>query len=124
MARRSSIARRPESYSVTRPVAVTYNNDRWRMELNDESPTGAGRYHSNGPVAIPKLRKLLRNQDRQTRHYAVYCLASIGGPSARRAIETAVSTDSHPCVKRFMLVSIQTIDVKHGGVKADSEEWA
>ena len=77
-----------------------------------------------GPVAIPQLEKLLGNQDWQTRHYAVYCLASIGGASARRAIETTVSKESHPCVKRFMLVSIQTIDVKHGGVKADSEEWA
>lgn len=77
-----------------------------------------------GPVAIPKLEKLLGNQDWQTRHYAVYCLASIGGTSVRRAIETAVSMESHPCVKRFMLVSIQTIDVKHGGVKADRGEWA
>ena len=77
-----------------------------------------------GPVAIPKLQKLLRNQDWQTRHYAVYCIASIGGPSARRAIETAVPMESHSCVKRLMLVSIRTIDVKHGGVKDDNGEWA
>lgn len=30
--------------------------------------------------------------------------------------------ESHPCVKRLMLVSIRTIDVKHGGLKADRGE--
>jgi hypothetical protein len=77
-----------------------------------------------GPVAIPKLKDLLRNQDWQTRHYAVYCLASIGGLSARRAIETAVPTESNPCAKRFMLASIQAIDVKHGGLKHNQGDWA
>jgi hypothetical protein len=76
-----------------------------------------------GPVAIPKLSNLLRNQDWQIRHYAVFCLASIGGPSARRAIQAAVPLESHPCVKRLMLLSIETIDVKHGGMKQDHGEW-
>ena len=77
-----------------------------------------------GPVAIPKLKNLLRNDDWQTRHYAVFCLANIGGFSARRAIETAVAMESHQCVKRLMFVSIKTIDVKHGGLKQDHGEWA
>ena len=77
-----------------------------------------------GPVAIPKLSALLRNDDWQTRHYAVFCLANIGGFSARRAIETAVPMESHPCTKRLMLVSIKTIDVKRGGLKQDHGEWA
>jgi hypothetical protein len=77
-----------------------------------------------GPVAIPKLQKLIQSQDWQTRHYAVFCIANIGGFSARRAIERSVSAESHPCVKRFMLVSIKTIDVKHGGVKQDHGEFA
>ena len=77
-----------------------------------------------GPVAIPKLSNLLRNQDWQTRHYAVFCLAGIGGLSARRAIQAAVPMESHPCVKRLMLLSIETIDVKHGGLKQDHGEWA
>jgi hypothetical protein len=77
-----------------------------------------------GPLAIPKLQKLLRNQDWETRHYTVFCLANIGGRSARRVIETAVPTESHPCVKRLMLVSIQTIDIKHGGLKQDNGEFA
>jgi hypothetical protein len=77
-----------------------------------------------GPVAIPKLAKLLRNHDWETRHYAVFCLANIGGLSARRAIERAVPMETHPCVKRLMLVSIKTIDGKHGGLKQDHGEWA
>ena len=77
-----------------------------------------------GPVAIPKLRNLLRNQDWQTRHYAVFCLANIGGLSARRALQVAVRMESHPCVKRLMLRSIETIDIKHGGLKQDHGEWA
>jgi len=77
-----------------------------------------------GPVAIPKLQKLLRNQDWQTRHDAVFCIANIGGPPALRAIKAAVSNESHSCVKGLMLASIQAIDVKHGGIKADNGEWA
>ena len=76
-----------------------------------------------GPVAIPKLKRLLRNQDWKTRHYAVYCLASIGGATAQRTLQIAVANESHPCVKRLMIVSIHTIDVKHGGIKQDNGEW-
>jgi hypothetical protein len=76
-----------------------------------------------GPVAVPKLEKLLRNQDWLTRHYAVFCIASIGGLPARRAIERGVANESHPCTKRLMLASIKTIDVKHGGMKFETREW-
>lgn len=76
-----------------------------------------------GPVAIPKLQKLLRNQDWQTRHDAVFCIANIGGPSALRAIKTAVRNESHSCVKGLMLASIKVIDVKHGGMRSDNGEW-
>jgi hypothetical protein len=77
-----------------------------------------------GPVAIPKLKKLLRHQDWQTRQDAVFCIANIGGPSALRAIKAAISNESHSCVKGLMLASIKVIDVKHGGMKADNGEWA
>ena len=76
-----------------------------------------------GPAAIPKLKNLLRNEDWQSRHYAVFCLASIGGLSGLRAIQTALPAESHPCVKRLMLVSVKTIDVKQGGLKQDHGEW-
>ena len=77
-----------------------------------------------GSAAVAKLKSLLRNDDWQTRHYAVFCLANIGGFSARRAIETAAAKEPHPCVKQLMLVSIKRIDVKNGGLKPDQGEWA
>jgi hypothetical protein len=77
-----------------------------------------------GPLAIPKLEGLLRNNDWETRHYSSYCIASIGGLSARQALQNAVPAESNACVKRFMLISIKRIDVKHGGVKPDHGEWA
>ena len=77
-----------------------------------------------GPAAIPKLKKLLRHQEWQTRHDAVFCIANIGGPAALRAIKAAVPYESHSCVKGLMLASIKVIDVKHGGMKTDNGEWA
>lgn len=77
-----------------------------------------------GRVAIPKLEKLLRNQDWQIRHYAVYCLASIGGISARRVLQKDVLKETNQCVRRFIEISIERIDVKHGGVRQDHGEWA
>jgi hypothetical protein len=72
-----------------------------------------------GPVAIPKLKRLLQDQDWETRHYAVYCLAEIGGTAARRALQQAQAMESNPCVKKFMLVSIKMIN----GVKQEQGEW-
>jgi len=77
-----------------------------------------------GPIAIPKLERLLHNNDWQTRHYAAYCIASIGGLLARQTLQNAVPAESDACVKRFMLISIKRIDIKHGGVKPDHGEWA
>jgi hypothetical protein len=77
-----------------------------------------------GPLAIPKLERLLRNSDWQTRHYTTYCLASIGGLLARKAIQDALPDETDACVKRFMLISITRIDIKHGGMTADHGEWA
>lgn len=101
---------------------IKMTDGEWRSTMTHQ-PALAG-IVLMGPVAIPKLSNLLRNQDWQTRHYAVFCLAGIGGLSARRAIQAAVSMESHPCVKRLMLLSIETIDVKHGGLKQDHGEWA
>ena len=101
---------------------IKMTDGEWRSTMSHQ-PALAG-IVLMGPVAIPKLSNLLRNQDWQTRHYAVFCLAGIGGLSARRAIQAAVPIESHPCVKRLMLLSIETIDVKHGGLKQDHGEWA
>jgi len=77
-----------------------------------------------GPLAIPKLGRLLRHNDGQTRRYATYCLACIGGLLARQTLQKALPAESDACLKRFMLISIKRIDIKHGGVKPDHGEWA
>jgi hypothetical protein len=77
-----------------------------------------------GAVAIPKLEKLLRHPDWQTRRYAVYCLARIGGISARRVLQKDVLKETDRCVRHFIEISIKVIDVKNGGVKQDHGEWA
>ena len=77
-----------------------------------------------GVLAIPKLEKLLRHPDSQTRRFTVYCLASIGGISARRALQKDVLKETDRCVRHFIEISIKVIDVKNGGVKPDHGEWA
>jgi hypothetical protein len=77
-----------------------------------------------GSIAIPKLRVMLRNSpDREERQDAVYCLAWIGGASAQRILQQALPMESDPCVKAFIRVSINTIDIKSGGLKNDRGQW-
>ena len=77
-----------------------------------------------GSVAVPKLERLLRNKDWETRHSATFCLAYIGGPKAVRALQRARPMEQDSCLKRLMLISIKSIDIKRGGVKPDHGEWA
>lgn len=72
-----------------------------------------------GPLAIPKLKPLLRNDDCQTRYYAVYCLYQIGGSSPRRALQQALPIESDRCVKRFIVVSLKEMR----GIKPEPGEW-
>lgn len=77
-----------------------------------------------GPIAIPKLIDLLKdNPDPNTRRYVVYCIAGIGGPEAKRALKQVLPSESDPCVKRFIRVSIDTINVQSGGLKKDTVKW-
>jgi len=77
-----------------------------------------------GPIAIPKLSVMLLNSpDRELRRDFVYCIAWIGGASARRALQQALPAESDPCIRRFIRVSINTVDIKSGGLKSDSGQW-
>ena len=76
-----------------------------------------------GQIAIPKLSAVLKDSpDPDMRRYAVYCIAGIGGPSAKQALKHARALESDPCVNRFIRVSIDTIDDK-GGLKNDTVKW-
>ena len=78
-----------------------------------------------GPLAIPRLKPLLRSEDWETRQYAVYCLFWIGGTSARRALEKTLGTETHSCVKRFISASLTRMrPVKKTMRGADDQsEW-
>ena len=73
-----------------------------------------------GPLAIPKLKLLLRNDDSQTRYYTVYCLYQIGGSSARRILQQALPMESDQCVRRIIIVSLKEMR----GIKPEPGEWA
>ncbi len=77
-----------------------------------------------GPIAIPKLSALLKDSpDPNMRRYAVYCIAGIGGPDAKSVLQQARPSESDPCVRQFIAVSIDTIDEKSGGLKPNTMDW-
>ena len=77
-----------------------------------------------GPVAIPKLDAVLsHNPDRNKRHYAVYCISAIGGPSAVRVLKRALHSESDPCVNRFIRVSIDSLHNKNYKLGGDNTKW-
>lgn len=78
-----------------------------------------------GNPAIPKLKSLLQNEDWETRHYAVYCLFWIGGPSARRALEKALPMETDRCVKPFISVSLKTLREANKTIRGanNQSEW-
>lgn len=75
-----------------------------------------------GPTAIPKLDAALRhNPNPQLRYWAVYCIATIGGPSAVSSLKEAVDSERDECVKRSIRVSLDSFD-RTGNIK-DRLEW-
>ena len=62
-----------------------------------------------GDIAIPKLEIALReNANPRLRLAAAYCLTSIGGRAAMKALAEARKTESDGCVSRFINVSLGT----------------
>lgn len=75
-----------------------------------------------GPIAIPKLTDVLRNNpDPKMRHSAVYCIATIGGPLAVRSLQEVSLSESDKCVRSFIRVSLDSFDDK-GNIK-NRMEW-
>jgi HEAT repeat protein len=64
-----------------------------------------------GTAAIPKLDYVLKRDPKATkRHAAVYCIATIGGREASKALKEALSTESDQCVRRFLQISLESFD--------------
>jgi len=77
-----------------------------------------------GPQAISKLSAVLhRSPDPDMRMDAVYCISSIGGPAALRALNTAVRAESNRCVQGFISASIDLLDKRTGERKNDNTKW-
>jgi HEAT repeat protein len=101
---------------------INMNDGEWSMTMVHQ-PALEGIIRI-GRIAVPRLRTMLRNNsDREVRHNAVYCLAYIGGPSARRVLQEVLPSESDACVKRFISAAIEIMDSKSGGTKADRGEW-
>jgi hypothetical protein len=76
-----------------------------------------------GEIAIPKLDEVLRhNPDWQQRDYAVYCIATIGGPKAVESLSQAIGSESNECVSRFIKISLDSFD-ENGKIK-DRLKWS
>jgi len=66
-----------------------------------------------GPPAIPKLQIVLRNDSQAyRRNFAAFAIAYIGGSQARRALTSALPGETDPCVKNFLLISLQAFNNK------------
>lgn len=61
-----------------------------------------------GEPSIPKLQRMLsENHDPYKRKFAAFCIASIGGRSAKNALASALSRETDRCVKNLMSVSLE-----------------
>jgi HEAT repeat protein len=75
-----------------------------------------------GSIAIPKLSAVLNDSpDPKMRYSAVYCMATIGGPTAVQSLEHALRTESDKCVSRLIRISLDSFD-EAGNIK-DRGEW-
>jgi hypothetical protein len=66
-----------------------------------------------GQPSIPKLQEIIdKNPEPFRRKFAVFCLASIGGTTAKRVLASALPGESDPCVKKFIGVTLEVFDNK------------
>ena len=75
-----------------------------------------------GASAMPRLDAVLKHDPKPgMRHAAVYCIATIGGPSAVKSLREAIPTESNECVSRFIRISLENFD-ESGKIK-DRGKW-
>lgn len=73
------------------------------LSINMNHFPAVGGVIAMGPMAIPKLADALRhNRDRYTRKHAIFCIGSIGGRRAKRALNQAVPFESDRCNREFI----------------------
>lgn len=89
------------------------------LDLNDGTPFPLNHYPALGAVikigepALPKLDAVLKQSpDRYTRRYAVFCIASIGGTSAKNVLKQSLVAERDRCVTEFIRMSLDAFDNK------------
>jgi hypothetical protein len=66
-----------------------------------------------GQPAIPKLQIALNKESEPYRRkFAAFAIAYIGGSQARRALANVLPSETDPCVKNFLRISLQSFDNK------------
>jgi hypothetical protein len=66
-----------------------------------------------GEIAVPKLESVLKqSSDSLPKRYAVFCLAQIGGPFAKRVLQQDLDSVSDECVSNFIKASLGAFNNK------------
>jgi hypothetical protein len=66
-----------------------------------------------GEIALPKLETIvMKSSNDLTRRYAVFCLAQIGGPTAKKILQQALDSFSDKCLSKFIKASLTAFNNK------------
>jgi len=94
-------------------VANINLTDGWSTSLSQSHTPVLAAILEFGAPAIPKLQTLLsKDSDPSKRLFAALAIASIGGSQARKALSSALPSETDPCVKNFVNVSLQAFNNK------------
>jgi HEAT repeat protein len=95
----------------------------WDFSMTMKHQPAIGGVIKIGAPALPQLDEALRrNPDRSMRLSAVFCIATIGGPSAMRSLNEAFSTEPDECIRRFIKASLDNFD-EAGQIK-NRADWS
>jgi hypothetical protein len=104
-------------------LLITHLNITDGLSSNMNHYPAVGGVITMGPVAIPKLAAVLRgSSDPYMRRKTVFCIASIGGPAAMRALKKSQSLESDRCNSEFIRASIKALDNKRLPNQITSED--
>jgi hypothetical protein len=87
--------------------------DGWSASLSEYHVPALAAILKIGAPAIPKLQTVLsKDSDSSKRLFAALAIAYIGGSQARKALTSALPSETDPCVKKFVSVSLEAFNNK------------
>jgi hypothetical protein len=94
-------------------LLIAHLNSTDGLSINMNHFPAVGGVIAMGPIAIPKLAAALQqNPDRYVRKHALFCIASIGGNSAKLTLNQALHSESDRCNREFIEVSLNAFKNK------------